>query len=64
VASEAQANADRLPALQRDIEVRLRSVIGVRARVHLLAPDSLDRTEFKSRRVIDQRDLYRSLLIE
>jgi phenylacetate-CoA ligase len=64
VAAEANADPSRLTGLQHEIEVRLRSVIGVRARVRLLPPNSLDRTEFKSRRVIDQRDLYRSLLVE
>jgi phenylacetate-CoA ligase len=64
VAAEASLNPERLTALQREIELRLRAVIGIRARVQLLAPNSLERTEFKSRRVIDQRDLYRSLLRE
>lgn len=62
VAQAASINPDRLTTLQREMELRLRSVIGVRARVHLLLPNSLERTEFKSRRVIDQRDLYRSLV--
>jgi phenylacetate-CoA ligase len=47
--------------LRAETERRLRAVIGVRAAVHLLAPGSLPRTEFKARRVIDNRDLFREL---
>lgn len=39
--------------------VRLR--IGVRPDIELVEPSSLDRTEFKSRRVIDDRELFASL---
>jgi len=36
-------------------------VIGVRATVQLVSPGQLERTEFKARRVIDNRDLFREL---
>jgi phenylacetate-CoA ligase len=42
-------------------ENELRTVLGVRARVEVVEPDVLERTEFKARRVIDDRDLFRSL---
>jgi phenylacetate-CoA ligase len=38
-------------------ESELRTVLGVGARVEMLPPGSLERTEFKARRVIDSRDL-------
>jgi phenylacetate-CoA ligase len=38
-------------------EEELRTVLGVGARVQMLAPGSLERTEFKARRLIDRRDL-------
>jgi phenylacetate-CoA ligase len=40
-------------------EGELRRVLGVSARVDMLPPGSLDRTEFKARRLIDRRDLLR-----
>lgn len=39
---------------------RLRARLGVHPRIELLPQDSLPRTEFKARRVLDDRDLYRS----
>jgi phenylacetate-CoA ligase len=43
------------------MEERLRTVIGVWPTVQLQPPDALPRTEFKARRVIDNRDLFHSL---
>jgi phenylacetate-CoA ligase len=42
-------------------ESELRTVLGVGARVEMLPPGSLERTEFKARRVIDSRDLLREV---
>ena len=42
-------------------ETELRTVLGVGARVEMLPPGSLERTEFKARRVIDSRDLLREV---
>ena len=47
--------------LQRELERRLKSTLGVRATVQLVQPDTLTRTEFKARRVIDNRDLFKEL---
>jgi phenylacetate-CoA ligase len=38
---------------------RLRTVLGVGANVIMVEPGTLERTEFKARRVIDNRDLWR-----
>jgi phenylacetate-CoA ligase len=38
---------------------RLRARLGVRSRVELVPGGAIPRTEFKARRVIDDRDLYR-----
>jgi phenylacetate-CoA ligase len=38
-------------------EEELRTVLGVSARVRMVPPGTLERTEFKARRVIDRRDL-------
>jgi phenylacetate-CoA ligase len=65
-AEHAESHADErartaLAATMRD---RLRARLGVRPVVELVPPGTLERTEFKARRVIDDRDLYRSLRAE
>lgn len=45
---------------RRLAEERLRVVLGVGARVEILPPGTLERTEFKARRVIDRRDILRT----
>ncbi len=51
-----------IEALQRRAEADLRTVLGVGARVVPVPPGTLERTEFKARRVIDNRELWRELL--
>jgi phenylacetate-CoA ligase len=46
-------------ALQARAEADLRRVLGVGAGVVVVAPGTLDRTEFKARRVIDAREVLR-----
>jgi len=46
----------------RSLSDRLQTVLGVRVRVIPLPQNSLERTEFKARRVIDDRDLLRRSL--
>jgi phenylacetate-CoA ligase len=58
VAREAGTAPDTLDALSERIAVRLRSVIGIRPVVRLEAPGTLPRSEFKARRVVDNRRLY------
>lgn len=62
MASAAALSPDVLERLRQEMEMRLRSVIGVRPLVKLEPPGNLPRTEFKARRVIDNRDLYRDLM--
>ncbi len=47
-------------AFRRVAEERLRVVLGVGARVEIVPPGTLERTEFKARRVIDRRDILRT----
>jgi phenylacetate-CoA ligase len=61
VAAKAQHDGTVLERLARLMEERLRTAIGVWPRVKLMPPEALARTEFKARRVIDNRDLFRSL---
>ena len=36
-------------------------MLGVRAKVELVAPNSIARIDFKARRVIDDREVFRAL---
>ena len=46
-------------ALRRGVETELRRTLGVGAKVILVAPGTLERTEFKARRVVDTREVLR-----
>jgi phenylacetate-CoA ligase len=50
-------SADQVSAVQKELAARLQAK-GLRTIVQMMAPGSLERTEFKARRIIDQRDLY------
>ncbi len=56
------ASADERDGLRQKAEKKLGAVIGVRARVEIVAADTIPRTDFKARRVIDDRDLFKSLM--
>ena len=53
------AAPERQARLAAAMTERLRARVGVTPRIELLPPDTLPRSEFKARRVIDDRDLYR-----
>jgi len=46
-----------VPQLKGKLEAELKAR-GLRTIVQMVAPDTLERTEFKAKRVIDKRDLY------
>ncbi len=50
-----------IEGLRRKAEAQLRAVLGVGASVTLLPPGTLERTQFKARRVIDSRDILREV---
>jgi phenylacetate-CoA ligase len=50
-----------IPQLKNKLEAELKAR-GLRTVVQMLAPNSLERTEFKARRIIDKRDLYEEIL--
>jgi phenylacetate-CoA ligase len=52
------AAGDARAALQATMRERLRARLGVTPIVELVEPGSLPRSEFKARRVVDDRDLY------
>lgn len=55
----SHAEPARREALGEEMRDRLRARLGVRPVVELVAQGTLARTEFKARRVVDDRDLYR-----
>jgi len=55
----AHADPDARAKLSATMTERLRARLGVRPVVELVPAGTLERTEFKARRVIDDRDLYR-----
>ncbi|MBI4277973.1 MAG: phenylacetate--CoA ligase family protein [Armatimonadetes bacterium] len=57
-ARQAELSRGALDRLREEIATRLRAAIGVRPVVVLEKPGTLPRTEFKARRVMDNRRLY------
>jgi phenylacetate-CoA ligase len=53
---------ERRDALRTAMRERLRARIGVHPVVELVPQGTLPRSEFKARRVVDDRDLYRQAL--
>lgn len=47
--------------LRRQAEDRLQRVLGIRTRVEVVPRSTFPRTDFKARRVVDDRDLFREL---
>jgi phenylacetate-CoA ligase len=61
VQAEYAKDVSDLSALERALRERLQAKCGVRPRLELLPQGTLPRTEFKARRVVDDRDLYRKV---
>ncbi len=55
------AGAEPIEAFRAEVARKLRAVLGVRTRVEIVAPNSIPRTDFKARRVIDDRDVFREM---
>jgi phenylacetate-CoA ligase len=62
--SASHAEPARLAAVARAMKEQLRARLGVHPVIDLVPEGTLPRTEFKARRVIDDRDLYRRTLGE
>lgn len=55
----AVSGTDSIDAIKIEISERIRAHLGVRATLELVPQGTLPRTEFKSRRIIDDRNVYR-----
>ena len=56
-----EAGQEALRAFRDKTAGLLQRMLGIRVRVEALPPDSLPRTDFKARRVVDDRDVFREL---
>jgi phenylacetate-coenzyme A ligase PaaK-like adenylate-forming protein len=59
VRAEYSTQVTDLGAFEKTLRERLQAKCGVRPRLELVPSGTIPRTEFKARRVIDDRDLYR-----
>lgn len=56
-----RGGAAAIERFRAEVARELQTVLGVRARVEIAAPGTLPRTDFKARRVIDDRDVFRAM---
>lgn len=55
------AGAVALEAFRENVSHRIQTLLGIRAKIELVAPNSIQRTDFKARRVIDDREVFREM---
>jgi phenylacetate-coenzyme A ligase PaaK-like adenylate-forming protein len=48
-------------AFERNVATHLQKVLGLRTMVEIVAPNSIERTDFKARRIIDDREMLREM---
>src|SRR5678815_4515653 len=58
---EVFSNLQRQRAFEQEVHGRILKTLAVRAVVELVEPASFPRTDFKARRVIDDREVFREL---
>jgi phenylacetate-CoA ligase len=60
-AATAGQGGDALARFRHEVERKLHKVLGLRTLVEIVAPNSIPRTDFKARRVIDDRAVFRDM---
>ena len=60
-AARAAGGADAMRALHDEAGRQLSRVLGLRSKIEVVAPGTFPRTDFKARRVVDDRDVFREL---
>ena len=63
-AATHRAGAGAISAFSTELVNKLQTVLGIRTKVEIVAPGSIPRTDFKARRVLDDREVFRSLNAE
>ncbi len=56
-----RAGMEPIEGFRAEVARELQTMLGVRTRVEIVAPNSIPRTDFKARRVIDDRDVFREM---
>jgi phenylacetate-CoA ligase len=56
-----RSGAASIDAFRSSVAHKLQTVLGIRTRVEVESPGSLPRTDFKARRVVDDREVFRDL---
>ncbi len=56
-----QRGDETIRGMRQEVAARLQKMLGVRAKVEIVAPDTFPRTDFKAKRVIDDREVFREL---
>jgi phenylacetate-CoA ligase len=59
-----EAGSERVEAFRSEVARKMQKVLGVRTIVEVAAPGSIPRTDFKARRVIDDRAVFREMRAE
>jgi phenylacetate-CoA ligase len=59
--SSAVAGGQAVADFKYRLAEELRKILGVRAKVDVVAPHTFERTEFKARRVVDDREIFRDV---
>ena len=60
-AEHAARGAAASALLREEAVKKLQKLLGLRARVEIVAPGTFPRTDFKARRVIDDREVFRDM---
>jgi phenylacetate-CoA ligase len=63
-AATSARGAPRLDEFRNEVARRVQKMLGLRTVVDLVAPGSLPRTDFKARRVVDDRAVFKHLHAE
>jgi phenylacetate-CoA ligase len=61
IEATAEAHAAGPAALRDEAARRLHRMLGLRARVEIVPPATFPRTDFKARRVVDDREVFREM---
>jgi phenylacetate-CoA ligase len=63
-AGTSAQGADAIAAFRNDVARKMQKVLGIRTIVEVAEPGSIPRTDFKARRVIDDRAVFREMRAE
>ena len=61
IEATAESHASGGAALRDEATRQLHRMLGLRAKVEIVAPGTFPRTDFKARRVVDDREVFREM---